>query len=118
MLDTELTAKICYEVNKAFCEANNDFSHLPRSLAPEWQKESAIAGVKAHIESDFKMQPEDSHVSWLKQKTSEGWKFGTAKCAIAKTHPCCVPYNELPKAQQTKDFLFRAVVHAVHKPTV
>jgi len=30
-----------------------------------------------------------------------------------KEHPCIVPFSELPKEQQAKDYLARAVVHAL-----
>ncbi|CDQ41843.1 hypothetical protein [Virgibacillus salexigens] len=32
-----------------------------------------------------------------------------------KTHPCLVPYNELPVEQKTKDYLFKAVIDTVIK---
>jgi len=30
-----------------------------------------------------------------------------------KEHPCIVPFDQLPREQQAKDYLFRGVVHAV-----
>jgi hypothetical protein len=32
----------------------------------------------------------------------------------AKTHPCILPYHELPLEQRLKDSLFMAIVHALH----
>jgi hypothetical protein len=52
----------------------------------------------------------DNHASWLELKLAEGWTLGETKDPIAKTHPCMVPYDELPKDQQTKDALYAAVV--------
>lgn len=114
-MDFQRTAKVCHEVNKAFCESIGDQSQPDWENAPQWQKDSALAGVKAHVESNFTMKPEDSHVSWLKQKELDGWKFGEIKDPVAKTHPCFRPYSELPAEQKTKDFLFKAVVHALEK---
>ena len=57
--------------------------------------------------------PEQSHESWLEQKIADGWVYGAVKDPDAKTHPCCVPYEELPVEQKAKDYLFRAVVHAL-----
>lgn len=48
-----------------------------------------------------------SHDNWLKQKVAEGWVYGEVKDPEAKTHPCCVPYEELPESQKFKDLLFR-----------
>ena len=57
--------------------------------------------------------PEASHESWMKQKLEEGWKYGPVKDPERKEHHCIVPFDQLPREQQAKDFLFRAVVHAL-----
>ena len=105
-------ARVCHEVNKAYCESIGDTSQLSWGDAPDWQKESAIKGVLFHLANPG-AKPEDSHNSWLKEKEATGWGYGEVKDAEKKTHPCFVPYNQLPQAQQTKDALFIAVVHSV-----
>lgn len=57
--------------------------------------------------------PSDSHDNWMKQKLADGWQFGSVKDAVAKTHPCLVPYDALPIDQRVKDHLFAAVVRAL-----
>jgi hypothetical protein len=104
----ELIAEICHNVNKAYCESQNDFSQPTWEEAPEWQKSSAINGVKFALESD--RTPEEMHESWLKQKLEEGWVWGKVKDPDFKTHPCMMRYDQLPKYQRTKDSLFKAVV--------
>ena len=104
----EYLAGLCHEVNRAYCESIGDNSQPNWEDAPTWQKESAILGVKFHLEADRK--PEDSHVSWMNQKLSEGWTYGAIKDPEAKTHPCIVPYNELPAEQRTKDYLLKGIV--------
>ena len=59
--------------------------------------------------------PSASHESWMNQKTEEGWKYGPVKDAEKKEHPCYVPYDELPPAQKSKDFLFKQVIHSLSK---
>ena len=105
-------ARIAHEVNRAYCAASGDDSQVDWDEAPEWQKESAIAGVSAHVDSGFTMTPEQSHESWMAQKVAENWIYGPVKDADKKEHPCMVPYGELPLNQRVKDYLFRAVVHA------
>jgi hypothetical protein len=39
-------------------------------------------------------------------KRSEGWEHGETKDVERKTHPCLVPYDELPPEQKRKDELF------------
>jgi hypothetical protein len=103
----ELIAELCHNVNRAYCESINDFSQVSWAEAPEWQKESSITGVKFALENDA--SPENLHESWLKQKLEEGWVYGKVKDPVAKTHPCIMRYDELPKYQRTKDLLFKAV---------
>jgi len=108
MMLVEQIARLCHEVNRAYCTANNDHSQPAWENAPQWQRDSAIAGVKAVL-ANPKMKPWDSHEGWLKQKLEEGWTYGEVKDPEAKTHPCLRPYVELPREQQLKDHLFIAV---------
>ena len=104
-------AMVAHEVNRAYCEAIGDTGQPEWHYAPEWQKESAIAGVSFHIDNPD-AGPEASHESWMRQKAADGWVYGDAKDPDCKTHPCMVPFDKLPLEQQIKDHLFRAVVHA------
>ncbi len=108
----EKIAKVCHEVNKAYCEALGDESQPSWEDAPEWQKKSAVAGVEFHCQNP-EASPSASHESWLEEKTEAGWVYGEVKDPEKKTHPCCVPFEELPPIQQAKDFIFRQVVHSV-----
>lgn len=108
-VDPELIAKVCHEVNRAYCQALGDFSQPAWEDAPEWQRASARMGVDLHTMGDF--GPEASHISWMKQKLEEGWVYGEVKDPAAKTHPCMVPFNQLPVEQQAKDYIFMTIVH-------
>lgn len=70
-------------------------------------------GVEFHIKN--KTTPEDSHKNWMEHKLKDGWKYGEVKDEVLKTHPCLVPYNELPENQKVKDYLFKAVVDSIFK---
>ncbi len=110
-MKVEQIPKTCHQVNKAFCESIGDNSQPDWADAPDWQKESAIKGVNFHLENPDS-KPSDSHDSWIKEKKDTGWVFGEIKDPEKKEHPCMVPYNELPKDQQTKDALFISVVRS------
>lgn len=107
----EQIARICHEVNRAYCASLGDTSQVPWSEAPQWQRDSAILGVEAILKNPD-TTPEQSHEGWLAQKVADGWTYGQIKDAVLKQHPCFVPYADLPAAQQTKDHLFGAVVLA------
>jgi hypothetical protein len=105
-------AQVCHEANRAYCASIGDNSQPPWSEAPEWQRTSAVNGVK-HALAHPDAQPSDSHHSWLAEKAAAGWKLGPTKNPETKEHPCMVPYEQLPKEQRRKDALFLAVVRAL-----
>ena len=108
MIKNEDMAMVCLEVNRAYCQATGDDSQVAWDEAPDWQKETFLNGVAFHLASD--RSPEESHAEWMTQKQEEGWIFGEEKNEENKTHPCLVPYDELPVEQKVKDFLFAAIV--------
>lgn len=107
----EQIAKTCHEVNRAFCASIGDDTQPSWKDAPGWQRESAINGAIFHL-SNQDSKPCDSHNNWMKEKVADGWVYGPEKIPELKQHHCIVPYEELPKDQQTKDFLFIAVVRS------
>lgn len=109
---TEEIAKVCHEANRAYCQALGDHSQPAWDEAPPWQRNSAMNGVRFHVENP-EAGPEASHVNWMKEKLDDGWVYGETKDESVKTHPCLVPFHELPVEQQAKDYIFRAIVHAM-----
>ena len=110
----EEIAEVTHEVNRAYCESLGDHSQPSWADAPDWQRSSAINGVNLHLDSP-KAGVEASHVAWMTEKVVNGWRFGPVKDPEKKEHPCIMPFSDLPKDQQAKDFIFRAVVHALAK---
>lgn len=104
-------ARVCHEVNRAYCQALGDESQPAWADAPAWQRESARMGVDLHLSGDF--GPEASHIGWMQEKLAHGWTYGPVKDPARLQHPCMVPFDHLPREQQAKDFIFRAVVHAL-----
>ena len=110
-METEKIAKVCHEVNRAYCMAIGDFNSQPSwENAPDWQKQSAIKGVQHHIDNPD-CTPEGSHNEWLSVKAKDGWKYGPVKDPEKKEHPCFVPYEQLGREQAAKDYIFSAIVH-------
>lgn len=109
-MNRETIARVAHAINRAYCQSLGDDSQPDWDKAPKWQRQSALNGVDMHL-ANPQATPEQSHENWLKQKQAEGWTYGEVKDPEAKTHPCCLPYDELPPEQKAKDFLFRSVVH-------
>lgn len=111
MPTNEQIARICHETNRVYCVSLGDKSQTLWDQAPQWQRDSAIAGVEFH--RHFPDAGDSaSHDNWMCQKLADGWTYGPVKDEKAKTHPCLVPFDQLPPEQQFKDTLFRAIVHA------
>lgn len=115
-MKTIAIAMMCHAINAAYCQSLGDDSQSTWDDAPDWQRQSAIAGVEMHL-ANPDATPEQSHESWYAQKEAEGWTYGEVKDAEKKEHPCFLPYDELPIEQKAKDYLFRATVNLVkHLP--
>jgi hypothetical protein len=111
-LKVEDIARVAHEVNRAYCASIGDHSQPSWEDAPEWQRKSAITGVKYTLDNPD-AEPSDSHRSWLAEKVRDGWSYGPVKDPVAKTHPCFVAYDLLPQEQRSKDYLFQAVVRSL-----
>ena len=108
MLITDI-AKVCQEVNKAYCLSLGDDTQREWQDCPNWQRDSAINRVHFHIDTPS-AGPEDSHNIWLAEKEKDGWKYGAVKDEQAKTHPCICSFEDLPREQQSKNYLFKQIV--------
>lgn len=104
-------ASICHDANRRYCKTIGDDSQPLWEDAPEWQRQSAIKGVQFHIDNPD-AGPSASHEEWLREKVATGWTWGLEKDPEAKTHPCMVPYDQLPVDQRFKDYIFCALVKA------
>ena len=109
---TEMIAAVCHEANREWSAWHGDLEAPTWTDAPQWQNDSAINGVE-HAMKYPDADPEDSHQNWWAGKIADGWTYGPVKDPVAKTHPCMVPYNDLPEFQRKKDALFLAIVRAL-----
>jgi hypothetical protein len=102
-------ARVCHEANRAWCAENGDDSQPPWDEAPAWQQQSAVDGVLGALNGNT---PRESHEGWMRHKQARGWVYGEVKDPEARppTHPCLVPYDDLPPEQKVKDHMFIAIV--------
>jgi hypothetical protein len=115
-IQIEAVARVCHEANRAYCWTIGDDTQPAWDDAPEWQRQSAISGVRFTLANPT-AGPEASHVSWLDEKRAAGWTYGPIKDPEKKEHPCFVDYDQLPVDQRRKDALFQAVVRALAGPS-
>ena len=62
----------------------------PITLAPE------LLGLTERL-------AENSHDLWAAQRLAEGWTYGPQRDDAKKTHPCLVPYGQLPESEKEYD---------------
>jgi len=105
-------AIVCHEANLVWCHLNGDYIQPHWGQAPQEQIDTTIDCVLFALAYPD-ATPEDSHNSWVMNMTIYGWVYGEVKDAVAKTHPCMVPFDQLPEWQQKKDKLFLAIVRAL-----
>ena len=105
-------AKSCHEANRVWCQANDDDSQTNWQDAEQWQRDSAIAGVEFRVNNP-ELGRDAQHNAWMKDKIENGWIYGNVKDSNKKTHPCIVPFEDLPEFQKKKDTLFCAIVDAL-----
>lgn len=108
-MESEQIARVCHEVNRAYCAATGDALQGPWEDTPANIRDSAVNGVEAAL-ANPEITPEQLHANWCDYKRAEGWVYGEVKDVDAKTHPCLVEYADLPAGQRVKDYLFRAIV--------
>jgi len=106
---TRFIAKLCHEANKVYCQSIDDDSQPSWDNAPDWQKKSAIDGVRGLIKNPT-FTAQQMHENWVRHKTADNWIYGDKKSEKYKTHPCLVRYELLSESQKVKDHIFRAVI--------
>lgn len=64
--------------------------------------------LPAEIAGLVELLARNIHEVWAQHRIAEGWTYGPARDERVKSHPCLVPYDELPESE--KEYDRRAVV--------
>lgn len=98
-----LCARVCHAVTKALNDSRGevtlDFGLIRTGL---------IHAIQDALD-DPSIDGRTMHQSWMEDKLARGWVHGDDKDPVRKTHPCILPYDELPPEQRVKDDLILAV---------
>jgi DNA-binding transcriptional MerR regulator len=109
----EEIASVIHDANRRLQIVQGDPQPSPLwDDAPDYQARENIASVEEAL-ADPERTAEQNHQGWCDRLTADGWTYGPVKDERAKTHPCLVPFGELPAEQQQKDRLFIAIVRAL-----
>jgi hypothetical protein len=108
----EQIARVIHDANRALQYIqNDDVPSQPWDCENDETKANVIIGVR---NARHGMTPQQHHEAWAEDKRSHGWRYGAEKDSEKKTHPCLVPFGQLPKYQQDKNRLFIAIVQALY----
>ena len=107
----EQIAEVCHEANRTLRGLLGEEPGPTWADADDALRESAVIGVRARAVEG--LEGEALHERWCETKVTQGWVYGTTKDTETKTHPCLVPYRDLPLEQRAKDYLFAAIVDAL-----
>jgi hypothetical protein len=103
----EQIAEIIHETNRAVQKIQGDpLPSQPWDREPEELRQGVIANVAL---ARAGASAAALHEAWLRQKKADGWTLGP-KDNERKTHPCMVPYDQLPQGQRDKNRLFVGIV--------
>ena len=106
-------ARVVHAANRELQIVQGDpWPSPPWDDAPDYQCREAIDGVQVVLDTPD-LTPDAHHQAWVDRMAADGWTYGEAKDEGAKTHPCMVPFADLPGGQQLKDRLFIALVRAL-----
>ena len=61
--------------------------------------------VQLPVELDelVEMIAKNVHEVWAQNRMNEGWVYGNERSDTLKTHPCLIPYDELPEIEKEYD---------------
>lgn len=55
------------------------------------------------LEALMEQIAENVHENWAKSRMDQGWILGPERSDEKKTHPCLIPYDELPEVEKDYD---------------
>ena len=59
--------------------------------------------LSEEIEKLVEIIAKNVHEVWAETRIKQGWKYGEQRNDELKTHPCLVPYEELPEEEKEYD---------------
>ena len=74
----------------------------PNNYIPQPIETSAIQ-LPEELNPLVEQMAKNVHEVWAAGRMADGWKYGATRNDEQKTHPCLVPYEELPESEKEYD---------------
>ena len=65
--------------------------------------DTANIALPKELQSLAEQMAKNVHEVWAAGRIAEGWTYGAVRDDAHKTHPCLVPYEELPESEKEYD---------------
>ena len=59
--------------------------------------------LSEELEQLVEQMSKNVHEVWAETRIKQGWKYGKQRNDELKTHPCLIPYEELPESEKEYD---------------
>lgn len=74
---------------------NNDYTPQP--------VDTSDVKLPAELELLVEQMSKNVHEVWAENRISQGWTYGEKRNDELKTHPCLIPYEDLPEDEKEYD---------------
>ena len=72
------------------------------TYVPKPEKTDDIV-LSEELNSLVEAMAKNVHEVWAESRISQGWTYGPERNDALKTHPCLVPYEDLPEVEKAYD---------------
>lgn len=72
------------------------------TYVPKPEKTDDIV-LSEELNSLVEAMAKNVHDVWAESRISQGWTYGPERNDALKTHPCLVPYEDLPEVEKAYD---------------
>ena len=59
--------------------------------------------LPVELDEPVEMIAKNVHEVWAQNRMNEGWVYGNERSDTLRTHPCLIPYDELPEIEKEYD---------------
>lgn len=59
--------------------------------------------LPAELEQLVEQMAKNVHEVWAESRIKQGWTYGEQRNDVLKTHPCLIPYEDLPEEEKEYD---------------
>ena len=75
---------------------------MNKNYVPQ-QMDTSDIQLPQELNALIECMSENVHEVWARSRMDQGWTYGPERSDALKTHPCLIPYDELPEVEKAYD---------------